>query len=72
VEIRNAIKQLCNKGRTTKINKGIGLTDKKIDTEYLKALFLEYAQWNEFREDGLIIHTDCLDDFLEWLDKMPH
>ena len=36
--------------------------------ELLKPLFGEYEEWNNFgRTDGLIIHTDAIDDFLRWL-----
>ena len=34
----------------------------------LRQLAEEYQEWNCFeRDDGLIIHTDAIDDFLEWL-----
>ena len=26
-----------------------------------------YEQWNVTRKDGIIMHTDCLSDFMEWM-----
>ena len=39
----------------------------KLDFIKTKELIEEYEEWNNNRKDGLIIHTDCLDDFINWL-----
>lgn len=49
------------------------MDNKFIDLKQLKALEMlmqEYEEYNENRNDDLIIYTDALDDFLKYLKKV--
>lgn len=36
----------------------------------IRPLVEEYSQWNCWdRNDGTMYHTDCLEDFLDWLER---
>jgi len=50
------------------LNRGIEMTDYKIFLKHLSILCEQYEQWNmDERDDGISMHTDCLDDFKRWL-----
>lgn len=56
--------------RDCKAQAPVKVWDKReLSIGHLRSLFEEYENWNCMeRSDGLIIHTDALDDFLEWIE----
>jgi len=37
---------------------------------WLKKAIERYEEWNNWeRTDGLVYHTDCLDDFIDFLER---
>lgn len=60
-------------GNGKKIGTPQGAPELKAMLVAIRKLTEEYEQWNSWeRDDGIIVHTDAIHDFLGWLDMVTN